>query len=63
MKKTSIPKNHIIWTSYTSSSGEYKITSLEKDRSKYFLWKETEEGWEKIAQNVNPLKLEERIVY
>ena len=55
------PKNHRIWVRYPTEEGLYIISSLENDNTKYFLYQQVKEGWVKIAQSNNPMKLEEKV--
>ena len=55
------PKNHIIWVQYPTNEELYIITSLGNDRTKYFLYKQDDKQWIKIAQSNNPTKLEEKV--
>ena len=54
-----LPKNHKIWVEYPQT--QHYITSLENDRSKYFLWKLNNNKLEKVTTANNPLKLETHI--
>lgn len=55
------PKNHTIWVQYPMKDGLYIITSSGNDRTKYFLYKQDDKQWIKIAQSNNPIKLEEKV--
>lgn len=55
------PKNHTIWVRYPIKDELYIITSSGNDRTKYFLYKQDDKQWIKIAQSNNPIKLEEKV--
>lgn len=55
------PKNHRIWVQYPINDELYIITSLTNDQTKYFLYKQNEKDWIKIAQSISPIKLEEKV--
>lgn len=55
------PKNHTIWVRYPINNELFIITTSGNDNTKYFLYQQVKEGWVKIAQSNNPMKLEEKV--
>ena len=55
------PKNHTIWVQYPINNELFIITTSGNDRTKYFLYKQDEKTWTKIAQSNNPTKVEEKV--
>lgn len=60
-----IPKSQKIWLKIKTTLGDkkekYVITSND-DRTKYFIYELTKEGYIKLGQSDNPLKLEDKYV-
>ena len=56
-----LPKNHTVWVRCSADGEIYIITTCGNDRTKYYLFKKQGEDWVKIAQNINPSKLEEKV--
>lgn len=55
------PKNHTVWVQYPTKDGLYILTTSGNDRTKYFLYKQNNNNWDKIAQGNNPFKLEKKV--
>ncbi len=57
-----LPKSEIRFLKSTSWDGQVFVTTSSPDRTTYFLYQKTEDGFQKIAKSKSPLELDE-IVY
>lgn len=60
-QKDGIPKDEILWETYTNGEDTYKITS-NKQRDVYFMYKEENNTFKKLGKASSPPELYKKFV-